>query len=197
MALITPQEIIDLVIMVLAIGFIFKDYVKVRDTREYEPLDEIGRKRSFFGGDFRNSILVAAPAVVLHEAGHKIAALSFGFEATFHAAYPFLGLGVVLKLLKLPFIFLVPGYVQYFGGDIEPLVRSFIAFAGPLANLALFLFATIAIRRKWFEKHLALLILTKQINLFLFIFNMIPFGFFDGADVFGGLIDHFRNAFFG
>ena len=189
MALITIQEIIDLVIMVAAIGFIFKDYMVVPEA-DHDPLKRY-RGRNFLGSGFRNAVIVAAPAIVLHEAGHKIAALSYGLNATFHAAYTWLGIGVLLKLFNAPFLFFVPGYVSY-SGSVEPLGRALIAFAGPLVNLLLFLFATAAVNQKWFKgKHLPLLILTKQINLFLFIFNMLPFDFFDGAHVFGSLMQVF------
>jgi Zn-dependent protease len=192
MALITVQEIIDLVIMVAAIGFIFKDAFVIRGStsEEYDPVAAYKRSASFLGEGFRNGIIVAAPAVVLHEAGHKITALMFGLEATFHAAYTWLGIGVVLKALNFPFIFFVPGYVTY-SGTAEPIWRALIAFSGPAVNLGLFLFAVVALKQGWLRKHTALLVMTKQINLFLFIFNMLPFGFFDGAHVVGGMLAAF------
>ena len=190
MALVTFQELLDLVVMILAIGFIFKDSLNVAGVKNHEPLDYL-KKKSFFGSGFKNGLIVAAPAIVLHEAAHKIAALSFGFEATFHAAYVWLGIGVVLKLLSFPFLFFIPGYVTYSAGSIEPLTRALIAFAGPLANLVLFLFAAVALRQNWLKNHVSLLVLTKQINLFLFVFNMLPLGFFDGAHVFGSLASYF------
>ena len=193
MALITPGEILDLVIMVAAIGFIFKDYLPGPSRNDdYDPLEAF-RKGGFFAAKyfkgFKQSVIVAAPAVVLHEAAHKISAVSFGFEATFHAFYGGLGLGILLKLLNFPFLFFIPGFVSYSAFDLHPLVRSFIAFAGPLANLLLFSFAALALKKDWFPKHVHLLSLTKQINLFLFVFNLLPFGPFDGADVFGGLFE--------
>jgi len=178
--------------MIAVIGFIFKDYVKIKSTKTYEPLDEFRNKKRFIPDGFRNAVIVTAPAIALHELGHKVAALSFGLEATFHAAYTWLGIGLVLKLLGSPFLFFVPGFVSYSGAGVEPLARSFIAFAGPLINLLLFLFATMAIKQNLFDKkYFALLHLTKQINLFLFIFNMLPFGFFDGAQVFRSLMQVF------
>lgn len=191
MAIATLQELFDLAIMIAVIGYIFKDLLPVADTRNYEPLDAF-RKKRFFSEGFRNALIVAAPAIALHEIGHKAAALSFGLQATFHAAYQWLGIGLLLKIINAPFLFFVPGFVSYSGAGVEPLARALIAFSGPLVNLLLFLFATIAIRRKWFSrKHLSLLYMTKQINLFLFIFNMLPIGFFDGAHVFQNLIRAF------
>jgi len=120
-----------------------------------------------------------------------LTALSFGLEATFHAAYTWLGIGLILKLINFPFLFFVPGFVSYSGAGVEPLARAFIAFSGPGVNLLLFLFATVALKRKWFRKYTSLLFVTKQINLFLFIFNMLPIGIFDGAQVFSSLMQAF------
>ncbi|MBI2663894.1 M50 family metallopeptidase [Candidatus Woesearchaeota archaeon] len=190
MAFVTFGEIIDLVIMIAAVGFIFKDRVQIRPTGDYDPLTDF-RKQRFFSEGFKNAVIVTAPAIALHELGHKAAAMAYGFDATFHAAYTWLGIGVVLKLLNFPFLFFVPGYVTYSAANIEPLVRALIAFAGPLVNLLLFLFATAALKQGWLKKYAQHLVLTKQINMFLFIFNMLPFGFFDGAQVFSSLMQAF------
>ena len=195
MALVTGREIVDLVVMIAAVGFIFKDYLQVRDKKDYEPLTEFRRglfsRAGFITTGFRDAVILTAPAIALHELGHKVVAIAFGLEATFHAAYAWLGLGVFLKLLNVPLLFFVPGYVTYPSGA-GPLPEALIAFAGPLVNLLLFAFAAVAIRQKWFaEKYFSWLNLTKRINLFLFAFNMIPVGFFDGAKVFQGLIGYF------
>ncbi len=191
MAVVALQELFDLAMMIAVIGYIFKDLLPVADAGSYEPLDAL-KKRGFFSEGFRNAIIVAAPAIVLHELGHKAVAMSFGLQATFHAAYTWLGIGLLLKIINAPFLFFVPGFVSYSGAGVAPLARALIAFSGPLVNLLLFLFAAVAIRQGWFnKKYLSLLHLTKQINLFLFIFNMIPLGFFDGAHVFQGLIQAF------
>jgi len=88
----------------------------------------------------------------------------------------------------------VPGFVSYSGAVVEPLARALIAFSGPAVNLLLFLFATASIKRRWFKsKYLPILVLTKQINLFLFIFNMLPIPGFDGYKVFVGLIRAFSG----
>ncbi len=191
MAVVALQEIFDLAIMVAVIGYIFKDLLPARDTRDYEPLDAL-RKRGFLSEGFRNALIVAAPAIALHELGHKVAAMSFGLQATFHAAYAWLGIGLILKVINAPFLFFVPGFVSYAGAGVAPLSRALIAFSGPAVNLLLFLFAAVAIRQGWFgRKYLSLLYLTKQINIFLFVFNMLPLGSFDGAHVFRSLLQAF------
>ena len=192
MVIVTGREILDLVVMVVAVGFVFKDYLRV-PVSDYEPLKEFRRtlflRAGFLTRGFKDSVILTAPAVALHEIAHKAVAIGFGLEATFHAAYPWLGLGILLKVLNAPFLFFVPGYVEVHNSHlVGPLEHGLIAFAGPLTNLLLFTFAALAIRQKWFaEKYFPWLHLTKRINLFLFAFNMIPFGFFDGAQVFGSL----------
>ncbi len=188
MAVVSLQELFDLAVMIAVIGYIFKDMLPVRDARSYDPLLAL-RKKGFFSEGFKNAVIVAAPAIALHEIGHKVAAMSFGLQATFHAAYMWLGIGLLMKIFNAPFLFFVPGFVSYSGAGVAPLARSLIAFAGPAVNLLLFLFAAAAIKQGWLsKKYLSLLYLTKQINLFLLIFNMIPLGSFDGAHVFRSLM---------
>ena len=181
MAVITINEIIDLAVMVAAIGFIFKDSFPKVYPKNYEPLQEL-RKKSLINTEFWQAVIAAAPAIVLHEAMHKIAAMAFGMQATFHAAYTWLGIGVAMKLLHAPMVFFIPGFVSY-SGTASQYVQGIIAFAGPFANLLLFAFAAVALKRKILPKHAAALQITKQINLFLLIFNLIPIEPFDGAQV--------------
>ena len=96
----------------------------------------------------------------------------------------------MLKLLNFGFIFFVPGYVTH-AAAASPLTDAAIAFAGPLLNLILWIGAfillkTSAVKGKW----LIVLEYTKSINMFLFFFNMIPLGPFDGAHVFQGLFEY-------
>ena len=140
---------------------------------------------------------VVAPAIIFHELGHKLVAMGYGLPATFHAAYSWLALGIVLKLLNFGFIFFVPAFVS-FPATVTPLQSSLIAFAGPGVNLVLWLSALALLRYPRMarrigirERHLPILALTGRINMFLFIFNMLPLPFFDGAKVFSGLLSLF------
>ena len=189
MAIITGMEIVDLLIMIAAIGFIFKDLFKKPIESGYDPLKHFAKNMQW--ENFKYAALATAPAIVLHEAAHKIVALSFGIPAVFHAAYEWLVLGIVIKLLNFPFLFFIPGYVSYSAAAAEPMQIAVIAFAGPAMNLAIFIFATIALKKDWFPKHRQIINLTKKINLFLFIFNMIPIPPFDGSHVFGNIIQAF------
>ena len=186
MAFLALVEIFDIIVMSFAVGFIFSGIFKRTAEEEYYPLKESSSR--FNWKDLQFAILIAAPGIIFHEFGHKIVALSFGLSATFHAAYVWLVLGVALKLSGFPFIFFVPAYVTIYGG-VSPLVHSLIAFAGPGVNLilwlgTLFLMKTKIVKKKYYP----IVYLTSRINMFLFIFNMIPFPPFDGYTVFQGII---------
>ena len=167
MAILSLGEVIDLIIMIAALGFIFKGTFS-------------SQKKTFLK-EFLFALLIIAPAVVLHEAAHKFVALFLGGEAIFHAHLPFLGIGILLKLLNVGFIFFIPGYVEI--TNTAELHRFFIALAGPLTNLTLFALAFLFLKKNWAKKYHYQLILTKKINLFLFIFNMLPIPPFDGFAV--------------
>ncbi|MBW3002124.1 M50 family metallopeptidase [Candidatus Woesearchaeota archaeon] len=177
------RELIDVAIMTIAVGYIFMGIFKFSQDKF---------KTGFDWKSFKFACLVTAPAIILHELGHKFAALAYGFEATFHAAYTWLGIGIVLRALQTGFIFFVPAYVSIGCATKEcvvpPLQMSAIAAAGPFVNLAIFFVCWILLKRKDLKKHTRVAIyVTKQINLFLFVFNMLPIPMFDGFKVYSGL----------
>ncbi|MBI2546501.1 M50 family metallopeptidase [Candidatus Woesearchaeota archaeon] len=197
MAFFTLGELIDVIIMTIAVGFIFSGSFKRPEEEDYEPL-----KQSYGRFNWQNiwfAVIITAPAVIFHELFHKIVALYFDLNATFHAAYFWLGIGIILKLINFGFIFFVPGYVSIGCASMPctftPLMSSIIAFSGPFLNLVLWLGSLALLKfnpgfirtRKTF----AIIHLTKSINMFLFIFNMIPIPGFDGFKVFEGLIQAF------
>jgi Zn-dependent protease len=182
---ITPLEIFDMLLMIAVIGFIFmntfKSPVKEGDLSRYL------KKSRFNWDDFWFAAMVTAPAIILHEMGHKITALSFGLNAEFHAAYIWLIAAIVLKLVNFPFIFFVPAYVTI-SGNANIIQQTIVAFAGPGVNLLLFIIALIVIKTQTLKGiRLHFWILTKNINLFLLIFNLLPIPGFDGFTVFSGL----------
>jgi Zn-dependent protease len=203
MVLITIREIIDIIIMSFFIGFLLSDVFKRFQPRKeyYDPLAV--RERQKFGIDWNSlkfSTLVTAPAIVLHELGHKFVAMGFGLNATFNAFYAnsttlFLGIvALLMKFMNFGFIFIVPGYVEISELGTNPLQMAIIAFAGPAVNLILWLVSALILKKKLVDKkYLPFVYLTSKINMFLFIFNMLPFFFFDGYKVFSGL----WQAFFG
>ena len=188
MAIFTFWEIFDAVIMTLIVGFIFSDTFRKPVTEEYDPLKYY--KPKLYLGDFKFAALVTAPGIILHELGHKFVAIAFGMSATFNASYTFLGLGLALKILNFP-VFFVPAYVSIIGTG-TPLQSALIAFAGPAVNLILWLGSSLLVKYKLVgNKYSHLFLLTGRINMFLFIFNMLPIPPFDGNQVFMGLIQAF------
>jgi Zn-dependent protease len=189
MAFFTLHELLDIIIMIAAIGFIFKDmFRKPLDPNE-DPYEAFKRHKQFINwDDLKFAVIVIAPAILLHELGHKFVAMGFGLSATFYAAYLWLALGVVLKLMGVGLIFFVPAYVAHSAAAL-PWQSSLIAFAGPFVNLLLWFGSWYILRS---VKHLTktqriALAVTKKVNLFLFIFNMIPIPPFDGGHVVLGL----------
>lgn len=183
-------EIMDIIVMIAALGVIFSTILRrAKPHQHYNPLET---KTGFDWKTFKFAILLTAPAILLHELGHKFVAVGFGLQAEFHAAYLWLVIGLVLALMRSGFIFFVPAYVSIInpaGQAISPLVYSATAFAGPAINLILWLLSWFLLKRNLVKKrHFPLIHLTKQINMFLFIFNMLPIPGFDGFQVYRGII---------
>ncbi len=183
------NELFDLVVMILAVGYIFKDsyHMKAPDP-EYDPMRKAAR---FDLESFKMAVIVTAPAIAMHEMSHKLVALASGVPATFHADYFWLSIGVILKIISFPVLFFVPGYVEHTSATA---IQSFmIAFAGPAMNLILWLGSMAVLRsnKKLKPKTVHILHMTEQINMFLFIFNMIPVAPFDGGTVFSSLLKIF------
>ena len=194
MPIITFWEITDLVLMTFFVGYIFSGIIPIR-RENYDPLTHYKRGVDF--EELKFAILATAPAIILHELAHKFVALSFGLNAVFFAFYRnsfTLMLGVftlISKLTGFGFMFFVPGFVGISGNGTNLQFAS-AALAGPSLNLVLWLGSWYLIKNKIYKKkHYMLLILTQRINMFLFIFNMLPIPGFDGYKVLVGLIRAF------
>lgn len=180
------SEVIDMIIMTFAVGYIFMSSFRL-SSQSY------GIHYGFDWKAFRTACIVAAPALLLHELSHKFVALSYGFTAEFNAAYLFLGLGVLLAAMNSGFIFFVPAYVSIGCASVQcsisPLQSALIAGAGPFMNLIIFAaaFAVLRSGMKMKKSTRIILYFTKQINLFLFVFNILPIPGFDGAKFFAGI----------
>jgi len=196
MVFLSSKELVDIVLMSLVVGFIFKDIL--RSGRQPMHPDDLlknvtpGLKLSRLS-DFWFAVALVAPSIIFHEFGHKFTAMAFGYTATFHAAYTWLAIGVLLKFVLPGFVFFVPAYVS-FSAAATPLQSSLIAFAGPAVNglfwLGSFLYMRYGLKGRLSSKDsetLRFLALFRRINGFLFIFNLIPIPGFDGYHVFSGL----------
>jgi Zn-dependent protease len=185
----TLSEIVQIGITVLAIGFIFSGYIK--KPKLYHDVEDYfsgGRFSHLFDWeDFKFSTMIVAPAIILHEFGHKFVGMALG-HVSYYTAWPTgLGLGVVMRLIGSRFLLFAPGFVNI-TGNVTASEMAIIAFAGPLVNLILFAASWAAIESGKFRKHARALHISKTINMWLFLFNMIPFGPLDGAKVLSGIL---------
>ena len=186
MVFITIWEVIEMAITIAFVGYIFSDIFPKRIT--YENMLKMGPR--FDVESFKFAAIVAGSAIILHELGHKVMAMSFGMQATYQAAFTWLILGVILKLMNFGFFVLVPAFVSIVGtSSSTPLQFSLIALAGPLVNLLLWLlFSHLLKNKKIYKKHHMMLHYGKEINKFRFIFNILPIPGFDGYKVLGYLL---------
>jgi Zn-dependent protease len=199
-------EILDIVIMTLVMGFLFMSSIKPIKKNE-DILDKYLSDKPRSNFDWHGlwfAALITAPAIVLHEFGHKITALSMGFVSTFHGACstsslvsgaPFLDfycgltlVSIVLKIVGFGFIFFIPAFVQTIG-TTTAFQQMIISAAGPLVNLAIFLGSWLILKyhKNITPKTAHILTLTKNINIFLFVFNILPIPGFDGFGIFSNL----------
>jgi Zn-dependent protease len=186
--LFTIWEIIDLVIMVLAIGYIFSSFIKREPVGGYDPLTYY--KKNTLLEDIKYASMIAAPAVVLHELGHKFVAMAFGATAILHAPLTWYAIAVVMKLLNIPLFFFVGGYVTHTA--LPPLQSALVSAAGPLINLIMYLICFGLVRfKKIYKKYYKMIGIAGRLNLMLFGFNMIPLPGFDGFNMFASLIQLF------
>jgi len=174
---ISAKEVFDIIVMTFAIGFIFSGF--------------IGKKRFavFNWQDIKYSMIVAAPAVVLHELSHKFVAMAFGATAVLHAPYFMYLIVILLRLIRFPILFFVGGYVSH--SPLPALDSSLVALAGPLMNLFLWILALALLKNKTFSNYYHYLIPMAKLNMFLFIFNMLPVPGFDGYWFLKGLFSVF------
>ena len=187
MAFITIREIIDIAIMVFAIGYIFSGFFKRRPQEGYDPIKYFSSQSKF--DNIKLAAMIAAPAVVLHELAHKIVAMSYGAVAVLKAPYLMYAIVVALKAMNFPLIFFVGGYVRH--GPLAALPSAWVAIAGPLTNLIIWGLIRLAVKNDVLTKYHNILVPMGKLNLFLGIFNIIPIPGFDGYHFFSSLFRAF------
>lgn len=132
---------------------------------------------------FAIALVTAGLGFLLHELAHKFVAQHYGCVAEFRAWNQMLYLALGLSLL-VGFIFAAPGAVMI-SGMITRKENGIISLVGPLTNyiLAIVFFLVMffaPVTSVWsFIGSLGM-----QINLWLGVFNLIPFGPLDGLKVF-------------
>jgi len=191
MALLTIAEIVNMFILTFALGYIFSGFIRAPGRRVYT----LHARKTFDWESLKLAAAIGAPAVILHELGHKFTAIAFGFNASFEIFWGGLALGIILKLVSAPFLILAPAYVTI-PSNIPPLASALIAFAGPAVNLILWLVSSYLLKTGHYRrKTVYALVLTREINKLLFIFNLIPIPPLDGFKVLSGLAKFFGSIF--
>ena len=132
-----------------------------------------------FSALFLISLGTVATGFLFHELAHKVVAQHYGQWAEFRANFGMLVAALVMSFFG--FLFAAPGAVVL--GRTGPRGQlGRIALAGPAANLVMgggfFLLSLMSVGA-W----PALLRHAGYVNAFLGLFNLIPFGFFDGAKI--------------
>jgi Zn-dependent protease len=126
------------------------------------------------------SLVAVGPGFVLHELSHKFTARRYGHWAEFRV-WP---TGLLFALLTSLFgiVFAAPGATYISGVNITKRENGLISIAGPLMNLGV---AAVFVPLVFAQGFLHFLgIFGLYINVFLALFNLIPFFILDGAKVF-------------
>jgi Zn-dependent protease len=124
---------------------------------------------------FLVSLFTAGIGFLFHELAHKLLAQRYGCVAEFRAFNQMLYLALGLAAV-IGFIFAAPGAVMI-AGRITLRENGKISLAGPLTNFVLaigFLGLSFSIPILWIGYY---------INAWLGLFNLIPFGNFDGKKI--------------
>lgn len=116
---------------------------------------------------------------VAHELAHKRVAERYGSAATYRADNTMLGLALIMSIFG--FLFAAPGAVRIHGHQSVKR-RGIIALAGPFANVVVALLFIILYGLLPAPLDAAAGF-GSIINLMLALFNLLPFGPFDGAKV--------------
>ncbi|HLG23314.1 MAG TPA: metalloprotease [Candidatus Nanoarchaeia archaeon] len=138
-----------------------------------------------FSSKFYLNFIIASLTVgtgfLLHELGHKIVAQKYNCFAEFRSFDNMLLLAIAMSFLG--FIFAAPGAVMI-SGKINLRKNGIISIAGPIVNLVLasgfyimLLFNPEGVLGKMGSFGFS-------VNSWLALFNMIPFGLFDGYKIF-------------
>ena len=129
------------------------------------------------------SLVTAGIGFLLHELGHKVAAVRFDNIAAFRADYGMLFVAVMSAMLG--FLFAAPGAVHH-RGRLTDRQHGLVALAGPAVNLVLTaVFVPVFLLGNALGMELLALVGARglAVNLFLAAFNMVPLGPLDGSTV--------------
>ncbi len=135
---------------------------------------------------FLLSAITVGLGFIAHEMGHKVIAQKYGCFAEFRADNMMLVFAIVLAI-AIRIVFAAPGAVMISGHQVDRKRLGYIGAAGPIMSLSI---ALIFLILYLVSNPLSLLGKVSgygfAINSFIALFNMIPFGMFDGYKIFQG-----------
>ena len=157
-------------------------------------LNTNGDLAGFVSAGFVAALLASGLTVgigfLFHELAHKIVAQHYRCWAEFRADFTMLMLAIAMSFFG--FLFAAPGAV-YIRGNITKKQNGIISLAGPFMNFVLALLFLAGYLAGIKQGILGTIVYEGfTINSWLGLFNMIPFGWFDGAKI----IDWDRRAYF-
>lgn len=178
-------EVVHIVVAVAAMTLAFTMALAGGATRLFDTAQIVGALPIAFlvGASF----VAVLSGFLLHELAHKVVAQRYGCQAEFRYSPQGLAIGIVTAALGL--MFALPGAVVI-AGNVNPRQNVRISAAGPGTNLALGA-AFIAIAFLLGSSTSAILNLGSVligalafVNVFLGIFNLLPFPPLDGYKIF-------------
>jgi Zn-dependent protease len=127
------------------------------------------------------AVAVFTLGFILHELAHKFTAQSYGLWAEFRLST----IGVVITAISIlsPIKFIAPGMVLI-AGVATTEVFGRVAFAGPLTNLIIGFLAILGSFALPLGSARHVLEIGCWVNTYMALFNLIPFGDFDGLKIF-------------
>jgi Zn-dependent protease len=170
-------EILHVVIAWLAISYAFSILLLWSNLGRRPFTEEL------FNGivnPFVISLSTVGISFLVHEMSHKIVAQRYGSWAEFRMS-PFMLFLMLFLVYEYGILFAAPGAVMIYGGHIGKRENGRISLAGPLSNLLLgfAFFPLLSESGILYEIGRYGVI----INIVLALFNLIPFGIFDGRKV--------------
>jgi len=127
------------------------------------------------------SVALFSLGFLLHELSHKFVAQLHGLWAEFRLSTT----GALVTAISIisPIKFIAPGSVLIAGTATSPTIGK-LAVAGPLANLAVAFASALAFLLSRNAMLRLVLASGSWVNAYMALFNLIPFGEFDGLKVF-------------
>ena len=170
-------EIIHIIISWLAISYAFAILLMWSQSGTRPSTEEL------FNGIFNPlviSLFTVGISFIIHEMSHKIVAQRFGSWAEFRMS-PIMLLLMLVLVYQFGILFAAPGAVMIYGGNVGRRENGRISLAGPLSNLILGMAFFLLLSEQGILYEIGRYGVI--VNITLALFNMIPFGIFDGRKV--------------